>query len=126
MITSEKPNALIVEDNEINLEIIERYITDICAVDSINNGTDAIGMASKKKYDIVLMDINLGNDIDGITTTKEIKKMAEYSDVPFVALTGYAMSGDKEKLLNLGLTHYLSKPFEKEELSSLIKKILSL
>lgn len=119
-----RTKVLLVEDNEINMEVITCYIEDFCEVDEVNNGTDAIKKATKNQYDIILMDINLGSDMDGVQATKEIRKIAGYENTPVVALTGYALSGDKERLLSEGLTHYLAKPFEKEELKKLLKGII--
>jgi len=123
---SVKPEILLVEDNAINKEVIICYIENFCNVDGVGDGYSAIEKASAKKYDLVLMDINLGSGMDGIQATQEIKNIPGYSDVPFVALTGYAMRGDKERLLSQGLTHYLPKPFEKDELQHLVKEILNL
>jgi len=126
MVPAEKilAKVLLVEDNEINMEVIKCYIESFCEVDGSDNGIEAINMAAQKKYDIILMDINLGNDMDGVTATKEIRKIKGYEKTPVVAITGYALSGDKEKLLSEGLTHYLPKPFEKEELQRLLKGII--
>jgi len=121
-----QPEILLVEDNAINKEVIICYIEHFCNVDGVNDAAAAIEKARSKQYDLVLMDINLGNGMDGIQATKEIKKFPGYSDIPFVALTGYAMSGDKERLLSEGLTHYLPKPFDKGELQHLVKSILNL
>lgn len=120
------PSVLLVEDNAINKEVITCYIENFCDVDGVSDGIEAIEKAGEKQYDIVLMDINLGHGMDGIEATKEIKKISGYNDIPFVALTGYAMSGDKERLLREGLTHYLPKPFEKEDLQRLLKSVLGL
>ena len=118
-------SILLVEDNLINKEVISCYIENLYDVDSVDNGMDAVQMASQKVYDLILMDINLGSDMDGIAATREIKKFPGYEDIPVVAMTGYAMSGDKERLLKEGLTHYLAKPFEKEELLRLIGNIFT-
>jgi PAS domain S-box-containing protein len=119
-------DILLVEDNEINTEVIKCYIESFCNVENAGNGVDAIAMAAKKKYDVILMDINLGSDMDGVTASKEIRKIAGYKDTPIVAITGYALSGDKEKLFAEGLTHYLPKPFEKDDLQKLLKGILQI
>jgi len=122
---NKKPEILLVEDNSINKEVITCYINNFCNVDAVSDGLSSIEKAQNKQYDVVLMDINLGNGMDGIAATKEIKKIKGYENTAFVALTGYALSGDKQRLLDEGLTHYLPKPFEKEELQKLLKGILN-
>lgn len=125
-VQTKRPEILLVEDNAINKEVIICYIENFCDVEGVSDAETAIEKARTKQYNLVLMDINLGAGMDGIQATKEIKKFPGYENVPFVALTGYAMSGDKERLLNEGLTHYLPKPFDKEELKHLVKSILNL
>lgn len=122
--TSDLPLVLLVEDNEMNKEVTEIYLRQICKLDYARDGKTAINLASQKKYDAILMDINLGNGLDGIETTQHIKKINDYKDTPIVALTGYAMNGDKEKLLKKGCTHYLAKPFMKKDLVDLVERIL--
>jgi PAS domain S-box-containing protein len=118
------PEILLVEDNEMNKDVVILYLKNICHVDYAKDGKTAVQMASQKKYPIVLMDINLGNGIGGIEAIKRIKEIERYKDVSFVALTGYAMHGDKEKLLEEGCTHYLAKPFLKEDLINLVSELV--
>ncbi|MBK9097755.1 MAG: response regulator [bacterium] len=79
----------------------------------------------KKKYDIILMDINLGKGMSGVETTREIRKIESYKDVPIVAITGFAMRGDREEFIQAGCTDYLSKPFTRSKLLKLISEIAS-
>jgi len=72
------------------------------------------------------MDINLGRSKDGIFTTKEIRKNKNYSTTPIIAMTAYAMKGDKEELLSIGCSHYISKWYELEELLKLVKGVLGI
>ncbi len=118
------PEILLVEDNLINKEVVEVFLRGICKVDHAIDGEGAIKMALQKHYDTILMDINLGSGITGVEVVKEIKKHSTNRDIPIVALTGYAMLGDKEKFLQAGMTNYLAKPFTKEELINELKIIL--
>ena len=123
---NKKPGILLVEDNVTNKMITELFIKDICNVEHALNGLQAIEMCKKKEYDLVLMDINLGSGINGIETTERIKEIEYYKKIPFVAVTGYAMPDDEERLLHLGFDEYLAKPFKKEQIRQLVKKILKL
>lgn len=104
--------ALLVEDNPLNMElIIEILKSQGFAVDTAGDGEKAVIMAENSTYDLVLMDIALPG-IDGIETTKKIRSRPQYKNVPFVALTAFAMAGDKERLLNAGFNEYVSKPLD--------------
>ncbi len=122
--STKSKQILLVEDNIINREVTELYIKDYYKIDHAENGELAIEMSKQNNYDVILMDINLGGGINGIETAREIRKLNGYENIPLVAVTGYAMAGDKEVLLSEGLTHYLAKPFEKGELLRLLAEIL--
>ncbi len=122
---TEKCNVLLVEDDEINSFAITHMIDNICNITAVNNASDALLMASKEKYDIVLMDINLRHGMSGVDAMHELRKNQLYANTPIVALTAYAMSGDKVEFLEVGFTHYLSKPFSKEQITDLILSINS-
>jgi len=107
------PLVLLVEDNLINRNLIELFLRPSFRMDHAFEGKTALEMAKEKVYDAVLMDINLGSGIDGIEATKKIKSLPGYEKIPVIAVTGYTMIGDREKLLAEGCTHYIAKPFEK-------------
>ncbi len=119
------PEILLVEDNEMNKEVVKIYLKNICQVDYAKDDKTAIQLSAQKKYKTVLMDINLGNGLSGIEVMKKIKELNGYNDIPFVAITGYAMHGDKEKLLEEGCSYYLSKPFLKKDLIELVEKLIN-
>ena len=107
--------ALLVEDNPLNMElIIEILRSQGFTVDTAGDGEKAIIMTEKSTYDLVLMDIALPG-IDGIETAKKIKNKPQFKNIPFVALTAFAMAGDKERLLNAGFNEYISKPLDVHE-----------
>jgi len=85
----------------------------------------AVQMASRKKYDVVLMDINLGSGPDGIQTARAIREIEGYNSVPIIAVTGYTLPGDRERLISEGLTMYLPKPFERAEIQDVVRRALS-
>lgn len=116
--------VLLIEDDEESIITIKYLLKEICNIDSVVNGYDAIELVQKQTYDLILMDIGL-KEIDGIQTTKEIRKLENYKNTPIVALTAFAMVGDKEKFLEAGCTHYLSKPFSANDLRKLVSELLS-
>lgn len=115
-----RPNLLLVENNTENLDVISYFLKDSADLDSALDGPSAIEKAAQKKYDIILMDINLGYGMNGVEATKRIRQIDGYDSIPIIAVTAYAMAGDKDIFLEAGCTHYISKPFTKKELLTLI------
>lgn len=126
LIIGRRPKVLLVEDNAVNQDVAVIFLKDICDIDQVEDGKSAIEMASILKYDVILMDINLGPGINGIEAAQQIREISGYEKTPLIAITGYAMAGDKERLLNLGLTHYLPKPFDKGQIVKILEEALEI
>lgn len=120
------PKILLIEDNEISVKLTKKFLANICNMDYALNPSDAMDMANKIKYDLILLDINLGQETDGLQLIKELRKIKGYESTPIVAVTGYALRGDKERMLECGCTDYIKKPFDKATLIDSIKKNLNL
>ncbi len=119
------PSVLFVENDIPTIGIIKLFLSEVCNVDYATSGEKALEVVKNKNYAAVLMDIDLGMGIDGVETTKLIRRMPSYKDVPIIAVTAYAMTGDKEKFLAAGCSHYLAKPFPKSKLVNLLKEIIN-
>ncbi len=119
------PQTLLVEDEEISRTITRMFLKGICDVDFAENGEIGYEMAEKKKYAIIFMDIGLGRGMNGMQTAQKIKKLDLYKGTPIVALTAYAMKGDKEEFLANGCSHYISRPVDKHKLIQLVQDILT-
>lgn len=116
-------SVLLVEDDKSNALVVAAYLEGYMSVDIVSNGNAAIKVCKTFKYDAILMDINL-KGIDGVETFKQIRKIDNhYANIPVIAITAYAMLGDREKFLSLGFTHYISKPFDRIQLLLLLKTI---
>ncbi len=114
--------VLVVEDTPLNMElIIEILDGQGFEVDSADDGEKALKMVEKKLYDLILMDIELPG-MDGTEVAKIIKTKPAYKDVPVLALTAYAMKGDKERLLGKGFNDYISKPIDVSNFMEILKK----
>ena len=120
------PDILLVEDNTINLQLLMFYLKDLGNIYSALDGKTAIEITQNQKFDVILMDINLGPGMDGIQAMLEIRKRSEYQSVTIIAVTGYASIGDRERLIITGFTDYLPKPFEKDKVIELFSTILSI
>ena len=114
--------VLVVEDNETNLYLI-RFILQKSGFEVIEakDGASGVELAVKEKPDLVIMDIQLP-DIDGLEATKRIRASEADGDIPIIALTSYAMMGDREKALAAGCTGYIEKPINPETFMTELEK----
>jgi CheY-like chemotaxis protein len=114
-------NVLVVDDDIRNIfalsSVLEDYGMDIRTAD---NGREAIEVARKGGLDVVLMDIMMP-EMDGLETTREIRKIPGCKDLPIVAVTAKAMKGDRERCIEAGAWDYLSKPVDREQLLTVLK-----
>jgi CheY-like chemotaxis protein len=101
---------LIIEDNEQNL-YLETFILQKNGHEIIQarNGETGIALAVQKTPDLILLDIQLPG-MDGYTVAEELRKNQEISNIPIIAVTSYAMTGDRERILEAGCTGYIEKP----------------
>ncbi len=117
-------NVLLVENDQFSIDITKNFLSGICNLEVAKDGLTAMNFVKEKVFDAILMDIDLGSDINGMVVTKEIRKLKNYKNIPIAALTAYAMKGDKERFLSSGCDYYMSKPFEKQSLIELVKKLI--
>lgn len=114
--------VLVVEDNEQNMYLM-RYMLEKAGylVMGATTGTEGAALASGEKPDLILMDIQLP-DIDGLEVTRLIRASEVAGPVPIVAVTSFAMAGDRRKALAAGCTGYVEKPIDPETFISEIAK----
>lgn len=120
------PDVLYVENDEVSVSIVTEFLTGICNVDFALNGNDALAKIKSRKYDLFLMDINLGKGIDGLEVTSAIRMLPHCKFTPIIAVTALAMQGDKEACLNAGCSSYISKPFDRQSLIELVRSSLKM
>lgn len=110
-------NILIAEDDAVNRRVVEKVLTDKGHfVDIAHNGKEAVEKAEKKTYDVILMDIQMPI-MDGIEATGRIREMeGTKRHTPIIALTAYALQGDRERFLSMGIDEYVPKPVQMDEL----------
>jgi len=113
---------LIVEDNENNLYLI-KFILEKNGFSTViaKTGEEGVKMALEENPDLILMDIQLP-DINGMEATKRIRAL-ESTKSQIVAVTSYAMPGDREKVIEAGCNGYIEKPINPESFISEIEKI---
>ena len=122
---SGKPRLLLVEDNEGNRMIFKKILSKEYIVEEATDGVTALAMAEVNKYDLILMDINLGPGIDGIETFRRIRQMPDHSEIPVVAVTAYGLNEDRKRFLDYGFTDFHPKPIVRLEFLAMIKKLIN-
>ncbi|MDP3683455.1 MAG: PAS domain S-box protein, partial [Ignavibacteria bacterium] len=118
--TAALPLLLYIEDDFANRNVIKFFLKNSCSVETVEDGEEALQLIKQNKYDVILVDINLGEGMNGMAVVKEVLKMPQYADTPLIAVTAFAMEDDKAEFLKGGFTHYISKPFNKKELIDLV------
>ncbi len=86
----------------------------------VENGEEAVNVAKKEQFDLILMDMQMPV-MNGFEATEEIRRMSNYKDTALIALTAFAMKGDKEKCLEAGATDYIPKPIDSKEFIEKVK-----
>ncbi|MCD6453485.1 MAG: response regulator [Dehalococcoidales bacterium] len=116
--------VLIVEDNPQNMKLLLMTLRPhgydlLQAVD----GEQALEVAIKSNPDLIIMDIQIPK-MDGLEVTRRLRQMPAFNQVPIVAVTAYAMKGDREKVIRAGCDAYLPKPINTRQLPGLISGML--
>jgi two-component system cell cycle response regulator DivK len=116
--------VLVVDDNPVSRELIREVLEDDkCKVLEAENGEEALKMIGDDKPDIVLLDIQLPV-YDGYEVLYRVRTRLKLSKLPVLALTAYAMQGDREKALDSGFDAYITKPIDAAALRLQVNKIL--
>jgi len=115
-------SILIAEDNAINQKLAVRLLQQLgYSADLAQNGKEVLQMVEKKNYDIIFMDIHMP-EMDGFEATRELVRRYNAQVRPkIIAMTADAMSGDKEKCIDVGMDDYISKPVRLEGLQAMLK-----
>jgi CheY-like chemotaxis protein len=116
---------LLIEDNEQNL-----YLTTFLleqhgfTVVPARSGPEGVALAGRVRPDLIILDIQLP-EMDGYTVARELRKNPALKDVPVVAVTSYAMVGDRERALESGCSGYIEKPIDPDTFKSEIERHLN-
>ena len=123
--TSKKNKILVVEDNTETQLIIKVNLRDVYDVEITDNADDAISLIKNNNFDLVLLDINLGNGNDGRDVLNMMKNEKDYSNLPVIIITAYDIDDDEKDLLMKLSCDYLEKPLDKKVLLDSIGSCLS-
>lgn len=113
---------LLVEDYKHSQIIVTRLLkkNKFESIVVVENGQEALDQVKEQKYDLILMDMQMPV-MNGFEATQKIRQLDEYKNTPIIALTAFAMKGDKEKCLEAGATDYIPKPIDSQEFIQKVK-----
>ncbi len=116
--------VLVVEDNIDNMELITVILKrNGYKVHSAETGQQGIDIATEEQLDFIILDIQLP-DMDGMKVIRMIRSLKINEDIPIIAMTSYAMSGDRQKVMSAGFNGYIEKPIEPENVISQINEVI--
>ncbi|MGA8270064.1 MAG: response regulator [Candidatus Sulfotelmatobacter sp.] len=116
--------VLIAEDNPVNRELLRELLEGRgYGVDEACDGVEALEMLKRARPDILLLDLGMPK-LDGYSVVQKIRKNPLLADLPVMAVTAYAMRGDREKVLESGFDGYLSKPVHAASLDQELQRLL--
>lgn len=116
--------VLVIDDTEANIQLCS-FILKKRGHEPIEarNGLEGVDSAINKKPDLILLDIQLP-DIDGLEVAKRIRSSEKEAKTPIIAVTSYAMPGDRDKIMKAGCNGYLAKPINVDEFMTEIDRYL--
>ena len=108
--------VLLVEDNEVNRDLASELLDDMGILVTVAvNGREGVDRVAAEPFDLVLMDIQMPV-MDGLTATRLIRADDRFGKLPILAMTAYAMSGDRDRSLNAGMNDHITKPIDPNRL----------
>jgi CheY-like chemotaxis protein len=117
-------NVLIAEDNPVNRELLREILENRgYTVTEAGDGQDALTLVHEIQPDILLLDIGMPV-LDGYAVAKKLRENPKTAALPILAITAYAMQGDREKILQSGFDGYLSKPIDASALAEEMQRVL--
>lgn len=120
------PRILAVEDNPDTQLLLRYLLRPRYDVEIVTHVDDALDAAKNQAFDLLVLDINLGEARTGIDLLRELRQLDTYRTTPALALTAYAMPGDRERFESSGFSQYISKPFTRKELYDALTYMLEM
>ena len=120
------PRLLVVEDHADAREVVVRLLEGRADVDEASTSDQAEAALRTGRHDVVLMDVNLKGDQNGVDLMHLLRRLPHGPITPVAAVTAYALHGDSERLLDAGFDAYLAKPFGRQDLLQLVSQLVEL
>lgn len=116
--------VLCIEDDSANREIVNMYLKDHFDIHSASDSTEALQKIKQKKFEVILLDINLCQGLNGFELAKRLRKDQLYANTPIIAVTAHAYREAEIQIMDCGCSDFISKPFTKKALIDKINKAL--
>ena len=120
---------LLAEDNPVNQKVALAMLKKLgCQTDVVANGLEAVRALENASYDLVLMDCQMP-EMDGFEATRAVRQKesaASSPSIPLIAMTASAMQADREKCLLAGMSDFIAKPVQSEELAEMLARWLAI
>jgi protein-histidine pros-kinase len=123
--TRQKLRLLAVEDHEATRIFLQHLLEAHYEVDLVASLEQALRLTDQHQYDLVLLDINLGEGGDGVELLYELRANPDYQNIPIIACTAYAIPGDRDRFMKAGFTGYMPKPFTSDDLFEVIQRVIT-
>lgn len=119
-----KGKILLVEDNPKSMRLLKMTLSAKgYTLLEATDGGEALDAAVTERPDLIIMDIQLPK-INGLAATRKLRENPEFRHIPIIAITAYAMKGDRERIIKAGCDVYLPKPINTRELPTIIEALL--
>ena len=120
-----KKRVYLVEDNEKNMKLFKAVLNTMPDIEVIaeTHGGRAFKSLKANCPDLIILDIQLP-EMSGIDICKELRKLEQYKNIPIIAVTSFAMKGDKERILKAGFDTYISKPININDFRKTVKNVI--
>ena len=120
-----KEKILIVEDNPVHMKLMEMTLrAKNYTLFKATDGEEALDMATRERPDLILLDLNLP-ETTGFEVARKLRENPTFSHTPIIAVTAYAMRGDRERVVESGCDIYITKPINTRELPEVVAEMLS-
>lgn len=123
-LSPERKSVLIVEDDPHSQLYFRKLLTGMYDISAVTNAREAWDLLHSRSFDLVLMDISLAGEEDGLSLTRRLRREAGFKTLPILAVTAYAFPEDKPKALAAGCTDYLSKPVNSIDLHRKVAELI--
>lgn len=121
---ADRPAVLIVEDHRETRTFLQMALDQRFTIHTASSAAEALEKSEGDDYDLLLIDIALGGEIDGIELVRRLRREPEFADTPMIAMTAHQLRENRSYYLERGFDEYLQKPFFPEDLLATIDRLL--